>query len=190
MTTTKTKPKPKTKPKTKTKTKLAPIVFDDDPPKATKAKLDLDSLTASPSEMAYILGLNTSNITACIQQGHMTKDADGRLNVRDSVSSYCKRMRERKGGKSSANNLDDQLKFWKAQKLKEQVRSWRVSRDREIALAILQQLRNPLQSLRERLRLVPNVGEELDALESAIDGVDIETALDIVEGEDEGGDDD
>ena len=178
MTTTTTKTKPK--PKAKAKTKLAPIVFDDEPPKP--AKLDLDTLTASPSEMAYILGLNASNITQLIQQGHMTKDADGRLNIRDSVSSYCRRMRERKAGASNAG-LDDQLKFWKAEKLKEQVRSWRVSRDREIALAILQQLRNPLQSLRERLRLVPNVGDELDALESALDAVDIETALDIVEGE-------
>ena len=197
MTTIKSKPKPKPKPKAKTK--LAPIVFDDEPkdgivwgfkggaasdnePPITDERLKTITLTGS--QLAYLYGLVASNVTAFYSRGLLERGEDGRYNLADSVRCYCAYLRDKcRGGKSSANNLDDQLKFWKAQKLKEQVRSWRVSRDREIALAILQQLRNPLQSLRERLRLVPNVGDELDALESALDSVDIETALDIVEGE-------
>lgn len=216
MATTKTTKRKTPKAKPKAKVKLAPIEFDEKPPEPTDGIVwgfkggagiayddkppspilpfitdeRLKAITLTGSQLAYLYGLVASNVTAFYSRGLLERGEDGRYNLADSVRRYCAYLRDKREGGKSANNLDDQLKFWKAQKLKEQVRSWRVSRDREIALAILQQLRNPLQSLRERLRLVPNVGDELDALESALDSVDIETALDIVEGEDEGGDDD
>ena len=64
------------------------------PAKKKFEKLDLDTFTVSLNELAYILGLASGNITVMVQNGAVVKDADGRVNLRDTVSSYCRRMRE------------------------------------------------------------------------------------------------
>lgn len=145
-------------------------------------KLDLDTFTVSQTELGYIIGLATANISPMVQAGVMTKDADGRFNLRDSVSGYVKRMRERKGGDSKSELELEQIAL-KNEKLKEQLRSWRMQRDREVGLAIIQALRNAMEKLKNECKMVPPICEAIDGLINALARIDIENISYEIEGE-------
>lgn len=152
-------------------------------PSAKKAeKLDLDTFTVSQTELGYIIGLATANISPMVQAGVMVKDADGRFNLRDSVSGYVKRMRERKSGDSKSELELEQIAL-KNEKLKEQLRSWRMQRDREVGLAIIQALRSAMDKLRQECRMVPPICEAIDGLLDALSRIDIEGISYEIEGE-------
>lgn len=167
--------KPTEQSETKTKTKTV---------KATKKsqKLDLDTFTVSQTELASILGIATANITPMLQNGNLVKDAEGRLNLRDSVSAYCKRMRERKDG-TGKSDLELENLALKNEKLKESLRTWRMQRDREVAMAILDAQRNAMQRLRDECKLVPALCQVIDGMIDCINRVDVENISYTVEGE-------
>lgn len=147
-------------------------------------KLDLDTFTVSQTELGYIIGLATANISPMVQAGVMTKDADGRFNLRDAVSGYCKRMRDRKEGNGkSKTDLELENIALKNEKLKEQLRSWRMQRDREVGLAIIQSLRTTMNRLKDECKLVPAISEVIDGFIDAIDKVDITEISYEIEGE-------
>ena len=145
-------------------------------------KLDLDTFTVSQTELGYILGIATANISPMVQAGVMVKDADGRFNLRDSVSGYCRRMRERKSG-DSKSELELENIALKNEKLKEQLRSWRMQRDREVGLAIIQSLRSTMNRLKDECKLVPAICEVIDGMVDAIEKVDITEISYEIEGE-------
>lgn len=145
-------------------------------------KLDLDTFTVSQTELGYILGIATANISPMVQAGVMVKDADGRFNLRDSVSGYCRRMRERKSG-DSKSELELENIALKNEKLKEQLRSWRMQRDREVGLAIIQSLRSTMNRLKDECRLVPAICDVIDGMVDAIEKVDITEISYEIEGE-------
>lgn len=145
-------------------------------------KLDLDKFTVSQTELGYIIGLATANISPMVQAGVMTKDADGRFNLRDSVSGYCKRMRERKSG-DSKSELELENIALKNEKLKEQLKSWRMQRDREVGLAIVTALRNAMEKLKSECKMVPPICEAIDGLISALERIDLEGISYEIEGE-------
>ena len=156
------------------------------PAKKKFEKLDLDTFTVSLNELAYILGLASGNITVMVQNGAVVKDADGRVNLRDTVSSYCRRMRERKEGPgASKTSLELENIALKNEKLKEQLRSWRMQRDREVGLAIMQALRTAMDRLKDECKLVPAICEVIDGMLDAIDQVDLDGISYEVEGESE-----
>jgi len=144
----------------------------------------LDTFTVSATELGYIVGLATANINPMVQAGVITKDADGRFNLRDTVSAYCKRMRERSQG-SGKNKTDLELEHiaLKNEKIREQLKSWRMQRDREVGLAIIQSLRTTMNRLKDECKLVPAICEVIDGFIDAIDKVDIESISYEIEGE-------
>jgi len=175
-TTTKTSSKSTTKATTKTKPKTKP--------KSKPEKLDLDAFTVTQTELGYILGIATANISPMVQAGVMTKDADGRFNLRDAVSGYCKRMRDRKEGNGkSKTDLELEHIALKNEKLREQLRSWRMQRDREVGLAIIQSLRTTMNQLKDECKLVPAICEVIDGFIDAIEKVDITEISYEIEGE-------
>ena len=172
-----------TKKTTKTATKTAvKTVPRKNPPKKSE-RLDLDALTVSQTELATILGIASSNITPLLQNGSLVKLGDGRLNLRDSVSGYCKRLRERKEGAGSKTDLELEHIALKNEKLREQLRSWRMQRDREVGLAIIQALRSTMNRLKDECKLVPAICEVIDGMVDAIEKVDIESISYEIEGE-------
>lgn len=145
-------------------------------------KIDLDTFTVSQTELASILGIATANITPMLQNGNLVKDENGRLNLRDSVSAYCKRMRERKDT-NSKTDLELEHIALKNEKLKEQLRSWRMQRDREVGLAIIQSLRTTMNKLKDECKLVPAISEVIDGFIDAIEKVDVTEISYEIEGE-------
>lgn len=135
-------------------------------------------------ELGYLLGLGTSNIAGFVQTGLMRKTSGGKLPLMESVSAYCRSLRERKAG-SSKSDLELENIALKNEKLKEQLRSWRMQRDREVAMVILEAQRNTLQKLREECKLVPALVEAIDEYIGCIDRTDIEQISCTVEGEQE-----
>ena len=184
MTTPKTTAKTSSKTTTKTTTKTKPKTKTKSSAGSKTEKLDLDTFTVSQTELGYILGLATANISPMVQAGVMAKDADGRFNLRDAVSGYCKRMRDRKEGNGkSKTDLELEHIALKNEKLREQLRTWRMQRDREVGLAIIQSLRTTMNRLKDECKLVPAICEVIDGFIDAIDKVDIESISYEIEGE-------
>jgi len=151
---------------------------------AKKEKLDLATFAVTQAELASILGLATSNITPMVQNGMMAKDEDGKFNLRDSVSGYCKRMREKRVG-DSKSELELENTFLKNEKLKTQLQSWRMQRDREVGLAIIQGIVTTMTKLKESCRLVPKLPEEIDEFIRVVQDIDLEKISYLIEGENE-----
>ena len=152
--------------------------------KKTVEKLDLDNLTASATELAYILGIATSNITVQVQNGGMVPDENGRFNVRDTVSAYCRKWREKKAG-DSKSELELENVALKNERLKEQLKSWRMQRDREIGLAIIQAVTTAMENLKNECKLVPRLPEAIDEFIAKVKDIDLEQISYLVEGENE-----
>ena len=155
------------------------------PAKKKFEKLDLDTFTVSLNELAYILGLASGNITVMVQNGAVVKDADGRVNLRDTVSSYCRRMRERKEGVKTKSDIDTETAIWKLQNIKQKNRDWRMSRDRMVATEILGRLTNAMLELREMAKLNPALVEAIDKMVQMIGSVNVDDIPTIIEGSDE-----
>ena len=148
-------------------------------------KLDLDKLTVNATELGYILGLATSNINNMVQNGNAVKDDDGRFNLRDTVSAYCKRLRDKKAGDSrSKTDIEIETSAWKLDNLKQKNRDWRMQRDREVALEITRTLTNAMNELREKAKMNPALVEEIDRMLESIASVNVDSVSLAVEGED------
>ena len=149
-------------------------------------RLSLDTFTVSQAELAAILGIATSNVTPMVQAGLMVKDSDGRFNLRDSVSGYCKRMRERKGGLASPGSkseLDVETARWKLENIKAKNRDWRMQRDREVALEIIRSLTTAMTDFREQAKMNPGLVDAIDELLGRIGSVNVDSVSIAVEGE-------
>lgn len=153
--------------------------------KKTAEKLDLATFTVTQADLASILGIATSNITPMVQAGLMVKDEDGRFNLRDAVSGYCKRMKDRKEGKQSKSDIDTETAKLKLDNLRIKNRDWRMTRDRQVATEILNKLVGAMQAFREQAKLNPALVDAIDDLISNINDVDIDGIPQIVEGGDE-----
>ena len=151
--------------------------------KATE-KIDIKALDCTQTDLAYCLGITTANITGFIQNGMMKKNANGRMNLVECISTYCKSLRERKAG-TGKTDLELENLALKNEKLKESLRSWRLQRDREVAMAILEAQRNAMQRLREECKLVPALCQVIDGMIECINRVDVDNISYTVEGETE-----
>lgn len=157
--------------------------------KAKPEKLDLDTFTVSQTELGYILGIATANISPMVQSGVMVKDEDGRFNLRDTVSAYCKRMRERKDGKASKSDIEVETSKLKLDNLRLKNRDWRMTRDRMVATEILNRLSGAMMTFREQAKLNPALVDAIDELIASIASVNADNVSLIVEGDDEEDDD-
>ena len=136
--------------------------------------------------MAHIIGVAATNIQQFLQQGAMTANEDGRLNLRDNVREYCQRMRERKAGDSrSKSDIETETAVWKLENIKIKNRDWRMQRDRECALEITRTLANAMMELREQAKLNPALVEAFTKMIEAIGQINVDTIALAVEGEEE-----
>jgi hypothetical protein len=116
--------------------------------------------------------------------GNLVPDADGRFNLKDAVSSYCKRMREKRSGDSKSELELEQVAL-KNEKIREQLKSWRMQRDREIGLEILQGITTAMTELKDECKLVPRLPEAIDKFIARVNEIDIEQISYKIEGENE-----
>ena len=173
------------KKQTKNATKSKAKTVDKTSTKAKHPRLDLDTFSVSQTELAYIIGLQSANITSLIQNGSLKKDTDGRLNLRDAVSGYVKRLRERKEGARSKSDIDTETAVWKLQNLKIKNRDWRIQRDRFIAMEILSSLGSAMVELREAVKGDAQTVRAVDKMIKAIDAISPDDIALKVEGEDD-----
>ena len=152
-------------------------------------KIDFATLTVSGTELAAVLGLTLPNVTQMKLNGNLVPDEDGRFNLKDAVSSYCKRMREKKEGKQSKSDIDTETAKLKLDNLRIKNRDWRMTRDRQVATEILNKLVGAMMNFREQAKLNPALVNAIDDLISNINDVDIDGIPQIVEGGDEEDDD-
>jgi len=150
----------------------------------TTSNVDINSVELSQTDLAYCLGITTANITGFIQNGLLKKNANGKMDLVECVSTYCKSLRERKAG-TGKTDLELENLALKNEKIKEALRSWRMQRDREVAMAILDAQRNAMLKLREECKLVPALVEVIDGMLSNIDKTDVADICYTVEGETE-----
>lgn len=153
-------------------------------PEKKPEKIDVKSLEVTQTDLAYCLGITTANITGFIQTGLMKKNSNGRMNMVECVSAYCKSLRDRKSGQSK-NSVEIETALWKLDNLKQKNRDWRTQRDREIAVEILHVLSNAMNDLREQAKLNPALVEAIDVMIAEIGSVNVENVSMIVEGDED-----
>lgn len=151
--------------------------------KATKS-LDIKALEVTQTDLAYCLGITTANITGFLQNGLLKKNANGKMDLVESVSTYCRSLRERKAG-SNKTSIDEETAKWKLQNIKIKNRDWRMQRDRMVATEILKTLSESMGELRELAKLNPALCDEIDAIVSRIGRIDVDSISLAVEGDDE-----
>ena len=147
-------------------------------------RFKIKELEGTGADVAYLIGVTSANITQLEQTNTIHRLDNGMFNLVDSVSSYCRALRDRKQG-NSKTDLELENLALKNEKLKEALRSWRMQRDREVAMAILEAQRNAMQRLREECKLVPALVQVIDGMMECINSVDVEQISYIVEGENE-----
>lgn len=152
--------------------------------KKTTEKIDIKALEVTQADLAWCLGITTANITGFCQTGLMAKNANGKYNLVECVSAYCKNLRERKVG-SSKSDIDTETASWKLQNIKAKNRDWRMQRDREVALEIVRTLTNAMMEFREMAKLNPALVEAIDGMLSKIGSVNVDSISLAVEGETE-----
>lgn len=175
-------------PKTKTQTRDAKGRFA---PAAKKKQalraVDFQAMQVSGAVVAAFLGMTQSAVTQQCNMGVVRQNADGTFPLVDTVRDYVAKLKQdrRNVAPADRDGLDAHQTFWKTEKLKQQVRSWRVQRDRATALAVVEQIRSAMLQLRERLKDVRGIGRDFDELLAAVDAVDVEAACAVVEGEED-----
>lgn len=152
-------------------------------PKAEK--IDFATLTVSGTELAAVLGLTLPNVTQMKLNGNLVPDEDGRFNLKDAVSSYCKRMREKKEGKASKSDIETETAKLKLDNLRLKNRDWRMTRDRQVATEILTRLASAMMNFREQAKMNPALVAAIDEMITGIKDVDIDNIPQIIEGDDE-----
>lgn len=153
----------------------------------TPSAADLRRVRVTCTALAGVLGIRDVQVDRAVQQGIFKRDAKNHYPLVDCIQAWCAKLKADKENAAPADKdgLDAQQAFWKTEKLKQQVRTWRVQRDRATALAVVEQIRSAMLQLRERLRDVRGIGRDFDELLAAVDNVDVESACAVVEGEDE-----
>ena len=153
--------------------------------KVKKPKLDFLEFDLTAAELATLLGCSVNNVAELTKTGTLEKNPDGRYNARDNISRYVKILRERKQG-TNLSELQLENIALKNEKIKAQLRSWRMQRDRECGLAIIQALRTAMQRLKADIgATTPAISEAIDGLIKAIESIDIDSISYIVVGENE-----
>jgi len=151
-------------------------------PEKKPEKIDVKSLDVTQTDLAYCLGITTANITGFIQTGLMKKNSNGRMNLVECVSAYCKSLRDRKSG-NAKSELDIELNTWKVANLKLKNKDWRMQRDRLLVSEILKSLSEAVGGLREKAKMNPALCDEIDHLLSCIGRIDVEAISLAVEGD-------
>ena len=135
----------------------------------------------SVSEIASWLGMAPSAVYGLKQKGGVV-ERNGGYELKKSVLAYISYLKKRQDEKAAAQ--DDELKFWKIEKAKEAVRSWRMGRDRQVCVAVLDRLRSAVAELRTAAQGHADVVKALGRLAGAIEDIAPEDIFYTVEGED------
>ncbi|MBO4513511.1 MAG: hypothetical protein J5746_12175 [Victivallales bacterium] len=154
----------------------------------TPSAVELKQIRVSGCALAACLGIARNSVTQYDQQGLFKAGPDGTYPLVECILAFVDRLRKRDQRKSR-NSLDDELQFWKTEKVKQQVKTWRQQRDRDIALAILDGLKGTAARVRDALKGTA-AADALDALAAAIDATDLDRISDIVEGGEDDGEED
>lgn len=147
-------------------------------------KSSLEKAQVTQAGMALVLGLASTNVLALTNTGALTKNANGNYDLLEQVRGYIKAMRERKSG-TSKSTLETEALQLKNEKAKTYIESWRRSRDRQVAVAIIEALKAAMLQLKEDISKGMTINGAIDHVLSTLKTVDYEICLQEVENDDE-----
>lgn len=142
------------------------------------------------SDLADFLNLSDSQTNALKRKGLYEPDENGEFDVMVAVRQYVTELRSRKSGTGSKSDLDAELQYWKIEKAKNSVRDFRMNRDREVCLAVLNVLTNAMAELKKELGSDPGVGRAIDRFIERVNAVDVDGVSYLIEGEGDEDEDD
>lgn len=147
-------------------------------------KSTLESAEVTQAGMAMLLGLTSPNINALTNTGTLTKNANGNYDLVEQVRTYVKALREKKSG-ASRGTLETEALQLKNEKAKTYLEGWRRTRDRMVAVAIVEALKGAMLQLKEEIARGTGVNQGIDKVISTLSTVDYEITLAEVENDDE-----
>jgi len=155
------------------------------PEETKKPKIDFGNFDLSKDELATLLACSVQNVSEVTKTGMLVRQKNGRYNAQENINRYIRALRERKQG-NSLSELQLENVALKNEKLKEEIRSWRMQRDRECGLAIIQALRSTMQKLKSDIgATTPAISNAIDGLIKAIECIDIDSISYMVEVEED-----
>ena len=152
----------------------------------TKRGMPVKPIMLLNIELGELLEVESGTITALTQRGILHANDKGRYDLQENVRLYARYLRGLKQDAKTAKHLQDQeLQFWKTEKVKDAVKRFRMARDRDIALAILTALTSLLAQFREDVGSLPQVTAAIDKLMAGVGSIDIDRVTYAVEGDDD-----
>lgn len=143
----------------------------------------MSDLKVNGKELGDVFGVSRAAISQMRQAGQLTADADGLYNLREAATAYIARLRGRGVGRPAAKSeLEAEALRWKIENLKIQNRDWRLQRDRETVLAIMQSLATLMADMRRAISEGGNIQAALTRLADGITEIDPEDIIMRVEG--------
>lgn len=153
--------------------------------KPKKEKQDARTMTCNLAEISSILGMTTAGFTSLVQAGTIPpKDAKGRYNLKETVNAYVKSLKQ-KQERGSRTELELEQIALKNEKIKEQLKSWRMARDVNVGAEIIRQLNALLNRMKTLCESHADVIAVIDDLAKATNAIDVEGISYIIEGEEE-----
>ena len=147
-------------------------------------KSTLESAEVTQAGMAMLLGLTSPNINALTNTGTLTKNSNGNYDLVEQVRAYVKNLREKKSG-ASRGTLETEALQLKNEKAKTYLEGWRRTRDRQVAVAIVEALKGAMLQLKEDISKGVGVNAGIDKIIATLSTVDYEITLAEVENDDE-----
>jgi hypothetical protein len=104
--------------------------------------------TVTGSELAEWLGVSAAAITKMKQAKRIVPLPDGKYVLKDTVRAYCIELRGKKASQGEGKDLQRTIDYWRGENLKAKNLRWRLGYGRDIARAIIEQLRASVNNFR------------------------------------------
>lgn len=105
--------------------------------------------TVSAAELAEWLGVSAAAVTKMKQAKRIVPLPDGKYDLKETVRAYCIEVRGKKAVQGEGKDLQRTIDYWKGENLKAKNLRWRMGYGRDIARAIIEQLRASVNSFRQ-----------------------------------------
>lgn len=144
-----------------------------------ESKIDVSTLEVTRNELAELTGITSQYISRMTTQGILKRNGS-KYPLKENLLIYYQQLKNRTQNRTELELENIALKN---ERIKEELKSWRLSRDAALAAEIIRQLNNLLNALKKKCEVHADVVKVIDGLMAELGRIDTADISYIVEGE-------
>ena len=144
-----------------------------------ESKIDVSALEVTRNELAELTGITSQYISRMTTQGILKRNGS-KYPLKENLLIYYQQLKNRTQNRTELELENIALKN---ERIKEELKSWRLSRDAALAAEIIRQLNNLLNALKKKCEVHADVVKVIDGLMAELGRIDTADISYIVEGE-------